>query len=436
MLSYFTDPVLRAPTVGCMLMCLSASMMGVLVFLQKRSLLGEALSHAAYPGIVLGMVLTAVFALQSVGLSMLFVLGGALGMSMAGLWSINWLEKRGKIKSDAALCFMLSSFFGVGILGASWLQGSYPSMAKEVQLYLFGQAATMTDIHIAIYGVLSSLVVFFLILGYRPLQALHFDRDFALSAAIAPRYLGAATFALLLFSVVIGIRSVGVVLMSGMLIAPAVAARQWTNQLSTMLWLSGLFGAMSGLLGNVLSVEASIYLSASFPEQRLSLPTGPMIILIGTGFALFSLLFAPNRGSVSRLVRIFRFRIRCVEENIIKAIWKQDELLLTQLKEANHLAFPLLIALLWRMRRHGWIARGAQGIVLTTDGERRACRIVRLHRLWEVYLAELGWPNDQVHRTAEEMEHILTSELEERLSILLNDPKVDPHEQPIPEKIR
>jgi len=106
-----------------------------------------------------------------------------------------------------------------------------------------------------------------------------------------------------------------------------------------------------------------------------------------------------------------------------------------ELKEANHLYLPALKVLLWQMRRHGWITKGFTGIVLTTDGERRAGRIVRLHRLWEVYLADLGWPGEQVHRTAEEMEHILTPELEERLSILLCDPKVDPHAQPIPDKI-
>ena len=63
----------------------------------------------------------------------------------------------------------------------------------------------------------------------------------------------------------------------------------------------------------------------------------------------------------------------------------------------------------------------------------RAARIIRLHRLWEVYLANyLGFKVDRVHRNAEEMEHIITPELEKELISLLEDPTHDPHSQPIP----
>ena len=116
MFSYFTDPVLRAPTWGCMLMCLSASLMGVLVFLKKRSLVGEALSHAAYPGVIIGMGFCAFVAGDIEEFSLLYALCGAIGMSRLGLWTINWLEKKGKVPSDAALCFMLASFLGWAFL--------------------------------------------------------------------------------------------------------------------------------------------------------------------------------------------------------------------------------------------------------------------------------------------------------------------------------
>lgn len=433
-LDYFFDPILRAPTWGCMLMCLSASLMGVVLFLKKRLLLGEAISHAAYPGVVIGMGVAALCGVEGDGVAALFALVFALLFSSMGLKVIDWLEKRSRVPSDAALCFMLASFFGLGVLAASWLQGAYPAFARQVQLYLYGQAATMTDLHIALYAILAAATVLFIVAAYRPLQALLFDSTFSETSGIASASLSRMLFFLFLLSSVVGIRSVGVILMSGMLIAPVVAARQFSDRLSLVFCLAGLFGVASGFLGNWASVEGSEFLAALFPEKRLSLPTGPMIVLTGALFALLSLLFAPKRGLVARLVRIFRFRLRCVEENILKTVWKKKGIAFSELRKHQHLGLTGFSWQLWRMRRSGWIEACGNTLTLTPDGRSKALRIVRLHRLWEVYLSELGWPEDRVHRSAEEMEHILTAEFGERLSVQLSNPMLDPHAQPIPER--
>lgn len=411
MIEFFTDPVLRAPTLGCVLMCIASSLMGVLVFLRKRSLLSESLSHATYPGACLGVFLFALFFPQQEEWTFLAVLGGAFCSSLLGLKSIQWLEEKGKVHADAALSFVLSLFFGVGIVIASAMQAEMPTWHKQTQMLLFGQAATMTDIHIWIYGGLAFVVALFLFLTFRPLQASLFDREFSISAGIAVPILEKLLFWLLLLSLIVGIRSVGVVLMSGMVIAPAVAARQFSNRLQVVLLLAALFGAASGLLGNYLSVLANM-------------PTGPMIVLVGTSISLLSLLFAPARGVVFRLWRIWAFRLRCVEENMLKRLWKKGPLSPQQ---------PLVAQIaLWRLKREGWVNSKLE---LTSDGWQKAASIVRLHRLFELYLTEeLGFQAEKVHRTAEEMEHIITSEMEERLTRLLENPKHDPHQQPIPEK--
>lgn len=378
-MNFFTDPILRAPTWGCMLMCLAASLMGVLVFLRKRSLLGETLSHAAYPGAVLGVLLFEEFTLF-----------GALISAWCGYKAVEWLERR--MRSDAALTFVLAVFFGLGIVIASATQAH-----KHVQMLLFGQAATMGDIHIAMYGLLTLLVVGFLVLRFRALQATLFDPDFAKSSGISASFLW-----LFLIALIMGIRSVGVVLMSGMVIAPAVAARQFTDRFHTMLILAGCFGVASGFLGNYLSVI-------------WNLPTGPTIVLVATAIALFAL----TKKWAFRIARIYAFRFRCAQENILKSIWKKGH--------SSASRFHL-----WRLRRQGWISSSGE---LTHDGKVKAASIVRLHRLWELYLTEeLGFHVEKVHRTAEEMEHILTPEMEERLTRLLDNPKKDPHSQPIPEK--
>jgi manganese/zinc/iron transport system permease protein len=424
-LDYFTDPILRAPTLGCILMCTAAALMGAVLFFQRRLMVSESISHAAYPGAVLG-----IFALSLLGpiyeeYSFLAVLLGATLSSCLGLKVINYLEERRKIKSDPALCFALAIFFGVGILLASWLQESAPMWVSQVNALLYGQAATLTDMHILIYGALSSLCMTFIFLFFRPLQALLFDREFAQSIGIRTRIVERCLFWLLLLSIVAGIRSVGVILMSGMLIAPVIAARQFSNRLQSVFILSAIFGAMSGWLGNVLSVEIALR------YDQVHIPTGPMIVLVGSMFAFFSLLFAPKRGVFFRLARLASFRLRCLEENVMKGIWKKGSIHRSELKKL----YPNSALALSSLIRHGWVYKESGAYRLTQDGQVKASSIVRLHRLWELYLTEqLGCQAERVHHSAEEMEHILTPELEERLTRLLEDPQHDPHQQPIPER--
>lgn len=403
-LFFFTDPVLRAPTLGCMLMCLASSLVGVIVFLRKRSLVGETLSHASYPGVVLSVLL---FSFSEDFLAF-GVLVGAFATSLLGFKTIVFLERRMKVSSDAALTFVLSTFFGFAILIASRLQVTHALWYKQAQLFLYGQAATMTDIHVAIYALLACATILFILLVYRHLEAVLFDRDFSMSIDIRTKFISNATLFLLALAIVIGIRSVGVVLMSGMLIAPAVAARQFTHRLSTLFIFAGLFGLISGFLGN--------YLSVVLPNGEYSLPTGPMILLSAGSLCILSLLFAPQSGLAVRFFRIRRFKTQCQMENALKTLWR-----------FGTRPSPWMC---WWLKQRRWVDGNFQ---LTPLGSKRAERIIRLHRLWEVYLVDyMGQGVEKVHRNAEELEHLMTKELEEELTELLADPKQDPHQQPIP----
>src|SRR5262245_39161513 len=102
LVSFFTDPILRAPTLGCMLMCLAASLMGVIVFLRRQSLIGEALSHASYPGVILSVLAAGILSIQEsqeLQLSILALIGAFL-TSLLGLWAIHSLERRMRVPSD------------------------------------------------------------------------------------------------------------------------------------------------------------------------------------------------------------------------------------------------------------------------------------------------------------------------------------------------
>lgn len=439
-LSFFSDPILRAPTIGCMLMCFAASLMGVVVFLRKESLIGEALSHAAYPGVLVGVSIAGSFFsdVQQEILLIVLTLICAFLTSIFGLWLIQLLEKRLKVPNDSALCFILSTFFGVGLTIASELQVSYTGLYKQALSYLYGQAATMTDVHILIYGLLALVVFMLIIFLYKELQVITFDYQYAKSLGIRVHLVNLFILVLVALSVIIGIRSVGVVLMSAMLIAPVVAARQFTNCLSTLFILAAIFGMTSGFFGNYFSVTFTEYLSNAYPSQRIILPTGPMIVLVASIFAFLALLFAPERGLFVRFARIALFRYTCICENILKALWRADPnvpISFHEISKYQEISSFYLKFLLFRMKKNGWLEKKGKKFVLTTDGKHRAAKIVRLHRLWEAYLANyLGFGLERVHRNAEEMEHIITPELERKLTVLLNDPKEDPHFQPIPPK--
>ncbi len=408
MIHYFTDPVLWAPTWGSILMCISSSLIGVVALLRKKCLLAETLSHASYPGIVLSIFVLAPLVSVSSEIASFGILLGAFFSSLLGLWVVHFLEMRLKIKSDAALCFALSLFFGVGILAASHIQKVYPVWYNQAHVFLYGQVATMVKTHVLIYAFLLAVVVGFLFVLFRPLKLINFDRDFAKTLGVHVLRIDTLLFFLLALSIVIGMRSVGVILMSGMLIAPAVAARQLTNKLSLLFFFAAGFGLISGFLGNVLSVE--------FSRENFSLPTGPMILLVASFLCLLSLLFAPKAGLVSRLIRISRFKNRCLLENALKGLWRGKP-------------FEELPRFLQRrLEAKKWVANHR----LTQEGEKKAAQIVRLHRLWEVYLVSLGQGAEKVHRSAEEMEHIITPDLEKELTEYLRNPQEDPHAQPIP----
>lgn len=408
------DAALRGPLFGSMLMCICGSITGVLVFLRKKLLVGETLSHASYPGIVIAGIIAAGIGNMSMG--PLLVLVGAFLSSLVGNALITYLEEKRGVDPDAALTFILSFFLGIGVLLASYLQYVNPIWYRLVQSYLYGQAATLMDIHIIVYGLLTLTVIGFVILLFRDIEVLSFDKGFAQTLGVKTKRLEWMLTVMLALSVVIGMRSVGVILMSGMLIAPAVVARQTTHKLRTMLIVAAVVGAFSAFCGNMIAYSVT----------SVSLPPGPVILLVASSLAALAMLFAPKQGLVVRLTRRVIFRLQCHGENILKALWK----------EAEHFfpdSFSHDIAV-WKLCRDGYITKDGGILRLTEEGRGKAQRIVRLHRLWEVYLVSyLGVSAKRVHKSAEEIEHILTSDLEQELLSMVGESRLDPHAQAIPE---
>lgn len=433
---FFFDPLMRLPLLGTILMCIGASLVGVVALIRRSSLLGEMLSHASYPGVIGGIFFVAAIAPSSELVFSLSSMGGGLVASALSLLLFNALQKRWNVASDNALCIVLSLFFGFGVLLASVLQFSHAPFFRSLQLFLYGQATTINQVQVTLFAVFLLAITTFLFFFFRQVQMICFDRQFALQLGVKTKWMERILFFLILLGIVIGMRSVGLVLLSGMLIAPAIAARHLSSRLRSVFILAASFGAVSAVLGNFFSWKLPIWIVESKGGEPFALPSGPMIVLVAVCFALLSALFSPHRGVCSRFVRLFLFRLRCLEENILKKLWKEKKgkILCRNFDNCSlvsKMAMPFVIT---SLRIRGEVAREGFGeYTLSPKGEKRAGYIIRLHRLWEVYLVDyLGKRAEEVHASAEEMEHILTPELERELTELLGNPHKDPHAQPIP----
>ena len=271
------DYTLRNIALGAAVLGIVSGVLGSFAVLRRQGLLGDTLAHAALPGICVAYLLTG-----SKSPLVLF-LGAAISGWVATLVLLR-IVRETRIKEDSALGVVLSVFFGVGIMLLTFILKHNDANQAGLDKFLFGQAATVTaeDVNtMTILGVFALLVVAVL---YKEFKIITFDPNCAASLGFNDRWLGVVLTSLIVVAVVIGLRTVGVVLMSAMLVGPAVAARQWTNRLEAMVLLAGFFGALSGVAGALISVSEA------------NLPTGPMVILSLTVIVIISLLFAPQRG--------------------------------------------------------------------------------------------------------------------------------------------
>ncbi|HEX2506090.1 MAG TPA: iron chelate uptake ABC transporter family permease subunit [Gaiellaceae bacterium] len=362
MFDLFTDYTLRTIALGAGLIGIVSGSLGTYAVLRGQSLLGDAISHAALPGIVAAYILTGSKA------PITLILGAALA-GFAGTLCIMAIVRTTRVKLDSALALILSVFFGTGLVLLTWLQRQPDASQAGLDRYLFGQAAAVVErdvVTVAALG-LAALAVAFLF--WKELKLLSFDHDYAAALGLRVRALDILLTGLLVVAIVIGLQAVGVVLMTAMVVAPAAAARQWTDALGPMMLIAAGFGALGGVTGAVLSA------------QTARLPTGPTIVVCLTVLVGVSLLFAPRRGLVARRLvergRAERLRLHAVLAGL-------DALAREHGGAAHgHPAATLRLAggravdrRLAELERRGWARQiGSDEWVVTQAGREEAARI-------------------------------------------------------------
>ncbi len=285
----FSDYTLRTITLGTAILGAICGMLGSFAVLRKQSLLGDAISHAALPGIALAFMITG-----TKDTNLLLI--GALISGLIGTFWIRGMITKTHLKSDTALGLVLSLFFGFGMLLLTFIQKQPNANQAGLDKYLFGQAATLVEKDVTLMAIVTGICLVVMLLFWKEFKILLFDADYTKTLGFNTRFIDVLITFFIVLAIVLGLQTVGVVLMSAMLLAPAAAARQWTNKLSVMIFLAAIFGAFSGVFGTAISASQN------------NLSTGPVIVLVAAVFVLISFIFSPGRGILFKQIRFWQNR--------------------------------------------------------------------------------------------------------------------------------
>ena len=273
----------RTMFIGTVLIGVFSGGLGCLLYQRKQSLLADVIGHSALAGVV-GAFLVATLVFGVNGRGMLVLTLGAIVSSVAAAVLANVVSARTRVRIDAAMAVCLAIFYGTGMVGLRYVAQSDLPNRQGIDTYLFGNAATLTATDLLVIGTCGAIATGILLVFYRPLTITIFDPTFAAVSGYAPRVTGTILFLITTIAIVIGVKTVGLVLMIAFAIMPAATARLWTNHMHTMMLVAAGIGAFAGAVGSALAVSVG------------HVPTGPVIVLILSVLFFGSLLASPRRS--------------------------------------------------------------------------------------------------------------------------------------------
>ena len=371
----YTDSVVL---IGSVMIGITAGVLGAFAVFRQRSLVGDAISHATLPGVVIAFIATGAKDASTL----------ALGAALTGIVAavlIVAIERTGRIRPDAAIGVVLSGFFSLGIALLTYVANFNNANQAGLDQYLFGQAAGLLESDLNTMAVLCVVSVGLVTLALRPLRATLFDPQFSGSIGLPVRALELAMTAALVLAVIVGVRTVGAILMVSLLIVPAVTARQLFDRLGPLLVAAAVVGAVVGGAGALIS-------------EQSGQPTGPVIVLFGLAVVLAAIAFAPGRGVVWSMRTLVRERRRRATESVLIDLEvalhagpppTEEELLLASGRSGG-----VVRRALRDLDRAGMLNRDTDGrLFLTESGAAAVHTVLEQRDLWTAWL-EHGWQLD------------------------------------------
>ena len=418
----------RVVLAGVAMLGAAAGMVGSFTLLRRRALIGDALAHAALPGITTASLLGWKYTDDAKSLPLL--LAGATIGGLMGVMAVVAITRLTRLKQDAALGIVLSVFFGVGVAMMGVIQNLPGGSAAGLENFIYGKTASMRMADARMIGVAAAAAMVVCGLLYKELKLLCFDSDFAGSRGYAVAALDVALMATVVAVAMVGLKAVGLILIVAMLVIPPAAARFWTRSLGPLVIVAVVVGTVGGTIGAAAS--------AAVPR----LPSGAMIVLVCAGVFGVSLLFGTARGVVPRWTRRRRLDARIARQHLLRAMYELVES--TPRKDERETMFDALL------ERRSWSASDLRRQIrrasdeeyvidlgdrvrLTPAGYAEAARLTRQHRLWELYLVQhADVATARVDRDADAIEHVLEPAVVERLETLLDQSpmRIDVPESP------
>lgn len=360
----------RVVALGGAILGVISGALGCFAVLRGESLLGDALSHAALPGVAIAFLLA--------GRELSLLLIGAGIASWLGLRMVAAILQTTRIKQDSALGIVLVSWFAAGIALLAYIQSIPDASQAGLDHFIFGQAAAIIERDVTLVSGVGLAVLLLIALFWKEFKLVTFDAEFAGANGFRTGLINTVLSTLIVITIVLGLQLAGVILMVGMLIAPGIAARQWTHKLDQMVILAAVFGAFAGGVGAVISALDS------------DIPTGPMIIVVAFGLVLFSITLAPGRGLLWRRLSQRANRRRFAAQNTLRDLYRYalrhgdadspvpDDFIRGVGDRSAELG-------LRQLSRDGQAAFSEAGWRLTGSGIQQARQIAHNEKLWEMY---------------------------------------------------
>lgn len=389
----------------------AAGLVGTFLLLRKRALLGDTLGHSTLPGVAAAFLIA--YALGAAGKSLPWLLTGAAISGAAGMAAVLLIRRFSRIKDDAALAIVLSVFFGFGVTLVTAVQQLPGGNAAGLDHFIYGKTASMTASDAWFILLMSVVVAAFCAALFKEFTLLCFDEGFAGAGGWPVRLLDGLLMALVVLVTVVGLQAVGLLLVVALLVIPPAAARFWSDRLGVMAAVATAIGCLS----------ASVGVAASAIFSRL--PAGAIIVLCAAFFFSLSMVLGARRGILLRSWNEWAASRRLRREHVLRAVYECLECgpaSLDTLRQKRPWKTGDLEKETGWLEKSGLLIRAGDGsLQFTGPGRIEARRLVRNHRLWELYLLHhADVAPARVDRDADLIEHVLDPGLVDELEAILD----------------
>jgi manganese/zinc/iron transport system permease protein len=402
----------------------ACALVGCFLVLRRMSLMGDAISHAVLPGLVIALLVSG-----SMGIVPMFL--GAAAMGLLTTFLTQTLHQYARVPSDASMGVVFTSLFALGVvLVKKFVSGLHFDVAcvYEGALEFVPFAEPMLGLPRPLFTTLVVLLVNLAVLAllWKELKVSSFDASLASTMGFSATMMHYLLMVLVAVTAVASFEAVGSILVVAMLIVPAATAHLLCDRLGVMVFLSAVIGVAAAVLG---------YVAGRWFDTNYA---GMITVAVGVLYGL-AVLVSPRYGLISSLVRNVRMSLKVVGDDLLGMLYKVEEL--AREKPLSPVDARRAVGGGWQARwglakliRGGKIESSGDRLLLTNSGRESARSLVRSHRLWETYLVEhLGMPLDHVHEPADRVEHYIDERLRRELEAEVDTAAGDPHGREIPE---